>query len=637
MKIKTLYLAESYYADISGDDSLIVCLTPQACWQFEQNNISYKIPQDFLPEHELRKDESLFYQEQRSWFDDLDLCLQKEIPLCSGYRLVRIHANRLKYLMDDFIIRSRQLHAVLKAVQPSEVLYVRSGERRTEGDYSLYNLRRWDRHSFEPILENFALSQPRAFKWSWLASQPHSSSEIFFQSQAINFLKLGGFKKWVPRHLGKWIQDVFRYRKLTFDSNLDSPKKILFLDSGTWVIDDLIRQFLLLSCEIMIKSDCEIRSLNSQVSQTLIARSSINSPDGTGTELFLKAYRKIKSNGFLDWIDRWAPFSIKSLLEPYWEHFFTKELPQVFAQSLELKKFLAEQNVDAVISRATVGKNYPSALLAAENLGIPRICFQHSVGPLDIEDWVDDELYFVDRNFAISTPSKDYFQSKTQNSDYQHCDVFEYSRYLFRFNELFEREKKKHFLQKPPGKPILLYVPSKLAHGLTHFNTPFYPISWYFEHQKKILRFLNSQNGYTIIYKHTPGQEWADQCILPFIQKEKLVNIQVRKGFFSEYVSLSSKVLFDFPSTGVFEASASKVPFLALIHNSMKLWPPMKSIFGQCFHFFSRTEDALEGIGDFLESSESDYLIKLPMETPPASEALLQTVIERVHKRRTNV
>lgn len=422
----------------------------------------------------------------------------------------------------------------------------------------------------------------------------------------------------------KPLQDAFTFRHFSLTAAKAIPReKVLFLDAGLWIIDNLIRQFLSQGCDVFIKSEGEIRHLSSFGGLSAVVKPSHADTPASHRAQFMAAFDIIEREGLLCWADRWAPFKLGDLLKPYFEHLITEEIPRVFSETLQLKDFYKSEGVAAVISRATVGKNYPAALLAAGAMGIPRVCFQHSVGPLNMKSWVDDELCFVDRNFAITTPSEHYFKTQSRQADYQHCQVHEYSNYLFHFKKMFRKKRRAE-----GKKPILLYVPCKLAHGLTQFNSPLYPMTWYFEHQTKMLTFLNSQTDYEIWYKHTPGQKWAETSLLPFIHSAGLRNVTVKTGLFSDYAGDADRVLFDFPSTGAFEAAAVGLPFLALVHETVCVWPEMNRVFGKSLQSFSDSQGAAEKVRGFLATSADDLLVTLPMAAPPLPQELVSLVIE---------
>ena len=162
------------------------------------------------------------------------------------------------------------------------------------------------------------------------------------------------------------------------------------------------------------------------------------------------------------------------------------------------------------------------------------------------------------------------------------------------------------------GKEVIYYVPAKLAGGAAHFNTPTYPMIWYFEHQKKILSYFGQRSEFQFVYKHSDPQIWARESVLAWLAAQKFPNIQVISADYPKVMQHASRVIFDYPSSGTFESAAAQIPMLALYHDSMRVWEPMRLLFGKSLTPFSNTEQAVRQIHDFLNAAAADYKVSLP-------------------------
>ena len=205
--------------------------------------------------------------------------------------------------------------------------------------------------------------------------------------------------------------------------------------------------------------------------------------------------------------------------------------------------------------------------------------------------------------FRSHPVSRDYFRSMPT--------FFENSCRVESWSAVLNKRARTRF-RKPGKKETVFYVPAKLAGGAAHFNTPFYPATWYFEHQKKILNYFGQRPEYHFVYKHSSLQKWASSSVLRWLASQKFKNIEVIDGIFPKLMAQAHRVIFDYPSSGVFEAAAAGLPMLALYHRSMRLWEPMRQVFGPCLRPFSDTQEAVQTIHGYLNAPRRDYQIKLP-------------------------
>ena len=72
------YLVEAYSPNVKFDEnSLIVALTPEVCYQLDKEGIKYSIIEDYYDEAELSTQEDEYYKSQLQWIGRLDEFLQK--------------------------------------------------------------------------------------------------------------------------------------------------------------------------------------------------------------------------------------------------------------------------------------------------------------------------------------------------------------------------------------------------------------------------------------------------------------------------------------------------------------------------------------------------------------------------------
>ncbi len=611
----------------------IISLSPKVSFFLEKNSLSYSLLENYYQEKELRSDEEKYFLDQREWFRVFDEFLKTNIEECKRWnlRLASIHYNRFKYLIDSFIFRSRILQAFFENAKASRVTYLLSETPEEEGMPSLYNFYRKDRVSYWPVLsklsETSLLTPVLITKKnipSFLKKRAPVSAEI------ISELKLLG-REVAERLSLKSIYNFKRYQKtkMFFLKEKDFQNiTALFLDSGVEAIDSVARGLMNRGAKVFLKNEDGIYLLSSLFeSQIKIAEQ--NDISDKKAQIYFQckeAFKKLAESDLLNWVGDRSSFDVKPLILPYFEHFLTVICPCVLMSAQEFRSFYSRERVDFVIARGSAGENYPAPLLAAENEGVKRICFQHGVDPTDTKDWVVDELDFFDFNFAMEGTSCDYFKIQAKQGYAKPCQVFESSHYL----KHIQSQQRKRALENSQNsngtkeKAEVFYIPAKLAKGMIKFNGVIYPMTWYFEHQKALLTFFSQKSAFNFVYKHSPQQIWAEDSIFPWLGQRRFENISIEEGPFTAYFSRMARVIFDRPSTGFFEAVAAGIPALCLYYETIKIWDPMFRVFGKSLRKFSNTEEAIQIIEEFLNADPKNYAASLDLSINNAIDLLLQ-------------
>ena len=162
------------------------------------------------------------------------------------------------------------------------------------------------------------------------------------------------------------------------------------------------------------------------------------------------------------------------------------------------------------------------------------------------------------------------------------------------------------------NKETVIYLTKKFTDGMLRFNTFVYPITWYFEFQKKIVEFFEQRQDFNFIYKDSVGQDWAEKSIHLFIKEKNLNNVFVAKKPFVEYINVADRVIMDYPSTAFFEASAASLPVMAFYWDVFKEWGPSVEYFDKSLNRFRTAEEAIDKINTFLDDSPENYIKALP-------------------------
>ncbi len=616
-----VYLLEDIDSQHLGQidlNSLIVSLKPKVSLFLEQNGIPYSLLENYYQEKKIRADEEEYFHEQIGWFKSFDDFIKHHIEECKrlDINLASMHYNRLKYLVDSVVLRVRIITEFIKKISPSSIVYFRR-EASSDGEPSIYNIWRQDRTTYFEIL---SLLQKQSFP-------KLSLKKINLVQAAVNKSKntsLSGSAnlKSMVKH---WI-NFFKYQKI---KKILSPQKtysgtsFLFLDAGTPTIDMILKQVISKGAHVYLKNREVIYRLDSFSEKT--ETNDDNGKDSQTLKIkqtFEKMEQKI-GDPLSNWINEKCSLDVRSLLFPYLRTFITQECPKVLSEIKKFMSFYRTHHINYVVARASAGENYPAPLLAAKAAGITRVCFQHGVDFTDRWDWVMDELGFFDINFAMESSSCDYFKSQTKIVPDNTCEVLESSHGLREIKKKY-REGNLKTLKSSKKTPRVFYVPIKLPHGLIKLNSVVCPMTWYFEHQKELLKSFAQKQDFNFVYKHGPYQQWAKESVLPWLKMQNFKNVSIESKVFSRYLDKADRVILDGPTTVLFEAAAAGIPVLNLYHEAMEPADPMAQVFGKCLERFKTSEEALQKIERFLNADPNDYIVNLRLSETDGIEYLKQ-------------
>jgi hypothetical protein len=594
-----IFLLERDSPDISSSQGMILSLNPETSSGLKSRGEAYRIVEDFYEETRLLDDEQGYFDEQLKWFREFDRCLQEGYPFLKDNDLDLASAfhNRFVYLADSFVIKALIVDRILKKFKPSHVIGLPCGQREKLPPH-LEDFLSYDRQSYLPFFAA-AAEKYKAFRFEVRPVCPRVDQKRP-PSNGPGYFARFPHLSYVLRRVRRYFRyEKFRALSCASKSWRDIP--LFFPEIGAAALDAVYAGLCHTGSPIYTGDDlaCFFRAVNFPA-------------ELSGGD---RAWRLFESTSLLDWHNRYSPLDLRPFLKPYLEYFIKTTCPQMISKITGTIRFFERFGIQAVISRASVGEQYTVPLLAAKVLKLPRICFQHSVGPLDMKNWVFDELIPFDFNFAISTPSQRYFEEQSKRWGGGKCTVYESSHYLSALGRQCRAKRRRRGDRR--RKPVLIYCPSKLAYGLRHFSTLIYPLTWYFEHQTLILDFLmrHAANSYRVIYKPSSNQSFINGAVLRWLKCQDLQgSVEVDFSPLSKVLPGADRILLDYPSTGLFESVVCKVPALCLCSPALKIWPGMLPVFGKILRRFSCPEEAFAHVRAFLSApTPEEYLTEIPL------------------------
>jgi hypothetical protein len=169
-----------------------------------------------------------------------------------------------------------------------------------------------------------------------------------------------------------------------------------------------------------------------------------------------------------------------------------------------------------------------------------------------------------------------------------------------------------HRSQKVKKKEKIVYVQKKIFDRVRMFNNMNFPLTWYFEFQKKLLDYFEQETNFDFIYKLAQGQAWAENALATYITDKKSDNLFVFKKHFLESLRFADRVIVDHPSGAFYEAVVSKKPVLCLYADYIDILPEAEVAFGKVLRRFSSMDEAIYHIKEFLYGNPQHYIACVP-------------------------
>lgn len=589
---RKLYLVEQDDAALNYDGALVIAMTPEACCALKNRGVSYKIMRDFYQEDEIRGDQDEIFSEELAWTQQWDLWLRKNVPELDKLNLniAHLHFSKFKFLIDTFMIHAREVRVLLKKTgTPSEIIYVEKVPRKPPM-FSIENLIACFKYSYLELLKTIAKLENIPFSHHELAETAGPKAAPLAKAGVLKSL----------RGIAKKANHFVRYEKWRRGP---AGHKILFLDAGVLAIDEAIKNCVRKGMTVYFKQGLEILDYSSPFMPLKAKLEPRPVLPETIDKLKALALETAGAGWQWEFIRARFGYDYRNIFAAYFEDFLLQTVPRVMSEYQTVADFCKKENIRFIAARGSNGKNYPSALSAAKNLpGVSSVCFQHSSGPLYWQDRIMGELDYFDYAGAMEPVSEQAFTEISAKGGLGNAKVFQ-APYYFR---ILSKNA------KPPApvqgrKPILLYVPRKRSLYRVKFNSYIYPLTWFYELQKKMLAFLATRTDYEIYYKHSETSSWAENSLLKDFPAEKYPNLHITTGRLKDFFPKVDRVLIDHASTAMYEAAASGLPFLALYHTTNGLMHPNAQFFGKSLAPFTEMDDILVKSKEFLDSDGTEY------------------------------
>jgi len=593
------------YSPALGCEGEIVSLAPSVSYSLNKDKIKYQIIEDYYDEKMLRTSEEEYFFEQLKWFELFDKFIKDNISFCMEYSVPLAKANylRIKYFIDTVVISSFVLSQFFQNNSDlKEITYVHRLFDEDE-NYSIFEFKSKSRKAFSDLLQLFCGKYNVQF-----ASCVVGKKDVAFEGNLLNSFRRNDFIK----SSIKRILNLYKYGKLeklfTSDTSL-KDLNIFFMHAGSLDIDYPIIEAIRHKAHVYVKENGKV------IREDKFLRKPVDLPELD--EYFLKSLKEesktcadnLDENAeIISWIDSKCSMNVSSIVLPFLRYFISKDCFYILQESERMQKFYKHNNVDYVFARGNTDRDSLGPLVAAKYMKGPKsICVQHACFALDIEVFGVFETETYNCTVARDNISQDYFEHSIRNRYQTDCKVVQSSHYL-------RSVRKKYSNKKNVGRrERVVYVEKKFSDKVRCFNNMIYPLTWYYEFQKKLIDCFARESKYEFIYKHAQGQEWAEDSILRYIKDKGCGNIDVSKRHFLKTLESADRVIMDYPSGSLFEAAVFGKPVLCLCADYIRILKQAKNIFGKSIQQFSSIEESKRIIKEFLYGNPKDYIVNIPM------------------------
>lgn len=598
---------------IDGAEAMIISLDPSISYCLWKNGTEYKILEDFYDEKKLRDGQREYFDKQLTWFKSFDEKIKEFVPFCVEHDIPLAKANylRLKYFVDTVVIYSRILSSLFES-EPGlrEIVYEHKPYTK-DPKYSIFNFKKESRKVFGKLLEAFCFERGVKFTRTLMYRKEdcHQHGEVpqrqailktVIKKQAKKILNYAKYKKFIPKQ-----QD-----------SIISGRKVLCMHAGSAGVDEPIRHLIEKDAVVFLKEEDRILREDT-FSRKDVSLSDI--PDDIAKAIKEGCYDcslSLKNSEVVDWISDKCDFDVSTIILPYLETFVSRDCKDILTESKRMSTFMRKNNISYLFARGNTDKASMGSIIAARYLKSAKsVCLQHASIAVDMEVFGVFETETYDYLITSSDVAQSFFELSLKERYNTGCKAFP-SYYLLR-GVRSKNSSKRNSNQREK----VVFLEKKFPEKVRCFNNMIYPLTWYFEFQKKIVDYFSQREDVDFIYKHASGQRWAGESILLYLKEKKFSNIEIFDGHFLEILNDADRVLMDHPSTALFEAASCRKPVMSLYADYYKIIPQAEKVFGNSLRSFSTEEEALSTIDNFLNTDKRQYIVNLSLEGDSFSEA----------------
>jgi hypothetical protein len=625
--VKTLkvYLVEAYSHGVKFDEgSLVIALTPVACYQLNKAGVKYTIVENYYDEAELTAGEDAYHQFQLRWMSRLDFFLQENIREVKELKLNlgTIYYLYLKVaLLDPVYLRCYALSRLFGAVKPTSATFISQPPQKVPLDYNLFNN---SRSYYSLIVEALCGQNGIPVESVFLKPDTGKDTETVHRHESLTnrlmaILSRNGLARGIyffPQRL----RFTCRYVKACLFNRRAGQKRlnILMLKLGhigfDFIIEALNRGHIVhqLSGDSIVKNSCfgVRRKYNLETERARMA-----APD---TNVWEETAGRLDGHELITSVSKLCDVDVSGIILPGLKHFVSYVCPVIVENFKVFTEFYRKAKIDIVITPQEV---FPADFAALAAVGHSRsvtsVNFEHGDSVFAANTWDITWLARYDVDISSNEEMREYFQHR--------CQVNHFTTRIYRSPHRLLPLKQKGLLREKGSslkKNRIIYLPSIFMGEHSMFDCAHYPDTWYYEFQRALIEYFSTRKEYTFVWKGLPTSDAIYNPIPDFIRDNNFQNIEIATTPFTRHLLTADRVICDYPSTGFYESVIAGISTISLYHRAVKVRKSAVEYFGRLLVPFSDAPEAIKLIDEFLATDSERYKAAIDMEGPGVLDIL---------------
>lgn len=602
------YLLEAWNPDIKFEDnSAIVALTPEVCYQLDKAGIKYSIIEDYYKETELTALEEEYHKSQLAWIEKLNEFLQHNIPEVkkTGLKLGTIYYYYLKKMIfDPLFIHSYTLNKLLTELKPSEIILVSPPPELIPPDFTLKNS---GGSHFSKILPVFCARDNIQFSQVIIPGVGRKARESGYTGSGLAARIKSALGKFAIVRKIHSMYRSFRQRPLFLIRKRRGNLKILVLKSGHGMADfindalgnghDIYR----LSGDSITKHASFYRTrkrLNLKTEYQNKSADLNNTPWDRTANL-------LADTDFIKWINERCRADVTGIVLPRLKYFITSVCPEILMYFQVFTGFYKNENIDFVITPHEVSPVEFAVIAAArQSIDTRSAVLCHGDGIFANKLWNITDLSHFDITVTSNNELRDYYQEQCKTNSIP-TEVYSSPHRLSSVIKIRRLRKNRD------GKirERIIYLPTMLEGENRRLDGASYPDCGYYRFQMSMIEHLSKKKDYTFVWKGLPSSDVNCNPIPDYIRDNKFDNIEIAANPFVEHLAIADRVICDYPSTGFYEAVAAGVPIISIYDEAYKVRKSAIDYFGDMLKKYSSAAEAINYIDEFLNDDPAHYTI----------------------------
>jgi hypothetical protein len=585
-----------------------VALTPEACFELDRQGVEYRLATDFGLDAKVAALEPLHWQEQLGWIDALDGVVAAHVPVTErwcfgaatlyGYHLktfvdpVRIRALELDSMLDscDRVLLHRMAEAHLPVSQQpslqetsvtSLVLPLVAAARGIACEERVYEGAR-------PLEMALPLSSP----------DQHVGPRTRLKAPLRR-----GRRAW---RRARSAHTRLRTKRLT----------LLFADFGYDLTHLMTRAREHGHRCLRVVGDTVVEESPRLIEVGRLPVEGANAGWASAAEAVASP-----DHPLWKWPNGWlAGVPLADVCRPRIIFWLSEVMPRIAARAVALESLLRSENVDFVL-----GANIANAdVVAAAAVTAPPaqsvlIDHGHRAHASELFDLI--LLRHVDHNFCWTSEFARYMESRRTLYDFPTAEIHVGS-YQWRATATSRSGQPPQPL--PEGRPVVVYALGATGGDRRYLNGPWFTDGWYYGLCRAIVDILAQHPEVFSVVKLFPGNGPVRNPIDLYVDDLGLDHVVSSRAPLREWIPWADRIVFDYPSTGLYEAAAAGVTYLALLYGHHRHRPTAVERLGLAAVPFTEPAEAARAVEAFVTVPTASA----PRFTPEGEDIL--TTLERI-------